>query len=156
MGHFSPRALAAAMSRMVRRRVAWPPYSGSGIPAGVVGVAVAGAPVAVVAVAVVAGASWPWSAVIASSASRCALVASPDHLMIARPAGSRPVLIPGTDELWAADGGWLQWPHLRYDHVSYRFLRATTQNALDLDRASRRQVWTARQFSGAAGSFSAS
>src|ERR1022692_1418198 len=29
MGHFSPRALAAAMSRTVTRRPALPPYSGS-------------------------------------------------------------------------------------------------------------------------------
>src|SRR6202012_2083395 len=30
MGHFSPRALAAAMSRTVTRRLALPPYRGSG------------------------------------------------------------------------------------------------------------------------------
>src|SRR5579859_4289943 len=34
MGHFSPRAFAAAMSRTVTRRVAVPPYSGSGVVRG--------------------------------------------------------------------------------------------------------------------------
>src|SRR5215469_17910928 len=111
------------MSRMVRRRVALPPYSGSGALAPVVGSPVVGSPVA--GVALVAGMSWAWSAVIGSSASRCALVASPDHLMIARRADLWPA------ESWAQPDGAASAARpavtggddrdLRYDDVSYRF-----------------------------------
>src|SRR5262249_21288567 len=105
MGHFSPRALAAAMSRIVNRRVDWPPYNGSGIPALLAGV-------------FVAGVNWPWSAVIASSASPCAPMASPGPLMIAwRPTACQP----------QSRHGWLAERYLQYDDVSYRFYGPSTR-----------------------------
>src|SRR5215472_17374446 len=129
MGHFSPRVLAAAMSRIVSRRVVWPPYSApddvalsAGAPVlgeAVLGEAVLGEAVLGEAVAVVAGVSSPWSAVIACSASRCALVASPDHLMIARGPSRWPAASwPGPHDApprWAACRRWQPWPRLRYD-----------------------------------------
>src|SRR5215472_7530664 len=119
MGHFSPRVLAAAMSRIVSRRVVWPPYSAIGDVAPSPGAPVLGEAVLGEAVAVVAGVSSPWSAVIASSASRCALVASPDHLMIARAPSRWPAASwAGPHDApprWAACRRWQPWPRLRYD-----------------------------------------
>src|SRR5215831_14792053 len=75
MGHFSPRALAAAMSRTVTRRGARPPYSGSGIVArdGVVRAVVAATPESP-AGAVMVGTSLP----------RGARAASPDTSIMPR------------------------------------------------------------------------